>query len=262
MHVHAVRDVGASAISLDGDTAHADFPVNHLIDDRAQTLFKLAAAVANPKIIIDLGAGFDTGLDRLLVPSDHSIHIPIRVLEDDNSGFTSPTTLLSWTSSQTPGQVITESMTASSERYLVLETSGTLDLQVPQLVFSKTVTLDAGPKLEDDPDFFKANATRLEQNTGQSLSVQHGPQQRLIEYNYESPLEGTDLTKMKALVADVGMHRPFWVDPHSFAADPDADDPPIWMKFAAMPGSRNSILVPMSGNESKTYPISLIESLN
>jgi hypothetical protein len=34
------------------------------------------------------------------------------------------------------------------------------------------------------------------------------------------------------------------------------------MKFAGMPQSSNSILVPMSGARSKTYRLSLIESLD
>ncbi len=258
-HVHAIRDVGAAAITV-SDTADPDFPKTNLVDDRAQTRFMWDASYSTPYIDVNLGSGFDTGIDRLIIPADHNLTF-VRVGQDDNSGFSSINYLMANTA-VTPGTLIAIDLTDSSERYLRIFVNGTGQFYLTQLIYTKIVTIDRGVALADSPDFFKANATRLEQSTGQSPTIQHGPQQRVIEYNYESPLSGTDLAKMKALVADVGMHRPFWVDPHSFAADPDADDPPIWMKFLEMPRSRNSILVPMSGTESKVYPVSLIESLD
>ena len=259
-HVHAAREVGASAITLTVGTAHADFPITNMIDDRAQTLFKFAGSVSTPTIVVDLGVSFDTGINRIIIPAGHNA-TTVRVGQDTAVDFPS-IDFLCLNTNISGGELASINLTPSTERFLKLIFSATGQFYIPQLIFTKIVTIDRGVALADSPDFFKANVTRLEQNTGQDLSIQHGPQQRVIEYNYESPLSGTDLAKMRALVADVGMHRPFWVDPHSFSATPDADDPPIWMKFAAPPGSRNSILVPMSGNESKTYPLSLIESLN
>lgn len=259
-HVHAAREVGVSAITLTVGTAHADFPIDNLIDDRAQTIFKFTGSVSTPTIIVDLGAGFDTGINRIIIPAGHNA-TTIRVGQDTAVDIPS----ISWLCINTDisgGAVASIDLTPSTERFLQLVFSATGQFHLPQLIYTKIVELDAGPNFEDSPDFYKDNFTRLEQSTGQSPTIQHGPQQRVIEYPYESPLSGTDLAKMEALIADVGMLLPFWVDPHSFAADPDADDPPIWMKFAEMPPSRNSILVPRSGTESKVYPVSLIESLD
>lgn len=258
MHVHAAREVGVAAITLTVGTAHADFPIANMIDDRAQTLFKFAGSVSTPTIIVDLGA--ETGIDRIIIPAGHNATF-VRVAQDDVIEMSSPDYRCINTDIS-GGEVASIDLTASTQQFLQLIFSATGQFHIPQLIYTKTVTLGRGPNIADSPDGFKANFTRLEQSTGQSPTIQHGPQQRVIEYPYESPLSGTDLAKMEALIADVGMLRPFWVDPHSFAADPDADDPPIWMKFAEMPQSRNSILVPMVNAESKTFPVSLIESLD
>ena len=259
-HVHAAREVGVAAITLTVGTAHADFPIANMIDDRAQTLFKFAGSVSTPTIIVDLGVSFDTGINRIIIPAGHNA-TTVRVGQDTAVDIPSISYLCANTNIS-GGEVASIDLTPSSERFLVLVFSATGQFYIPQLIYTKTVTLGRGPNIADSPDGFKANFTRLEQSTGQSPTIQHGPQQRVIEYPYESPLSGTDLAKMEALIADVGMLRPFWVDPHSFAADPDADDPPIWMKFAEMPPSRNSTLVPMVNAESKVFPVSLIESLD
>ncbi|MEE9547421.1 MAG: hypothetical protein V3V65_07980, partial [Hyphomicrobium sp.] len=85
-HVHAARDVGVAGISLSTGSAHADFPLDNLIDDRAQTLFKFAASVVSPAIDFDLGANFVTGLQRVIIPADHSF-TQARFFEADNAGF-------------------------------------------------------------------------------------------------------------------------------------------------------------------------------
>ena len=75
-------------------------------------------------------------------------------------------------------------------------------------------------------------------------------------------MEGADLTAMEALISDVQMHKPFFVDPASFSTPPETDEPALWMKFATPPRVRNEIGVPNLGVKSKHFQLSLIESLD
>ena len=268
-YVHAARDVGADAITV-SDTAHDDFPVDNLVDDRNQTIFKWSAPVVDPTIIIDLGAGFVTGLSRLILPANHNV-TSLYVQDDDAIGFPTPAALHasvgSPDASPVPGTLYDSGAFDtgnSTQRYIRINIVGTLQYYLSQIFLSKIMTIGGGtirgPNLADAADFFQPNVTRLEQPTGLLPTVQNGPDQRAFELLYESPLEGADLTAMEALIASVGMHRPFFVDPASFSTPPKTDEPALWMKFAERPDSRNSILVPMSGTRSKTFRLSLIES--
>ena len=262
-HVHAARAVGVAAITL-SQIEDPLFPADNLIDDRSSTLFKFNAASGGPNIIIDLGAGFDTGLDRLIIPADHNL-TNIRVWQDTAVDFPSATALAS-AAAQTPGTLIDYTFTASSEQFIKLSISGASTVwEIPQVVFTKIIFGDStspGPNLADSLDGRQDNTTTLEQATGLRPSINHGPQQRVIEYTYESPLEGADLTAMEAFIANVGTHRPFYVDPASFSTPPETDEPALAMKFSQMPESRNSILVPSNNARSKTYRLPLIESLD
>jgi hypothetical protein len=266
-YVHAARDVGASAITV-SHTAHADFPKDNLIDDRAGTLFKWSASVGNPTIDINLGSGFVTGLSRLIIPANHNIE-SITVQDDDNASFTSPATLHAADTSINAGTLYDSGAFDtgnSTQQYIRIKINGTAQFYLPQIVLTKILELDIGPVLAEAVDEKQANITRLRQNTGLSPTVQHGPQQRILEYVYEYPLSdagsSTDLTDMEAFVDAVGMTNPFWVDPASFSATPATDDPVLWMKFAEMPRVRLSNRVPMVEDRAKTYELRLIESLD
>jgi hypothetical protein len=180
--------------------------------------------------------------------------------EDDENTFTAPDGLgAAW--NPVPGVLDSHAITASTKQFLRLSITGTDQWQLPQLVLTKIETLTVGPDLANSADGYRANVTRLIQNTGLTPTILHGPQQRVMEYNY-APIEGDDLATMEALIATVGMDRPFFVDPASFSDTPAADDPPIWMKFDDMPESRHTVLVPMSNAESKAFSLRLIESLD
>jgi hypothetical protein len=139
---------------------------------------------------------------------------------------------------------------------------GPTQFYLPQLVFTKVFAPTIGPVLGNAVDTKRANVTRLVQPTGISPTIQHGPQQRYLEYEYEYPLSSADLTSMEDLVATVGMSSPFFVDPASFSTPPETDEPALWMKFAEMPEARLSVLVPASNERAKTYRLRLIESLD
>jgi hypothetical protein len=151
---------------------------------------------------------------------------------------------------------------ASTQRYIrITINGGSTQFYLPQIYLTKIVTIDdTAPNLANSVDQGRANVTRLVQPTGLLPTIQHGPQQREIVYSYEYGLEGTDLTAMEALIAAVGMHRPFYVDPA--VVTPFTDEPALCMKFAEMPRVSNAIDVPMSNPWRKVYELSLIESLD
>jgi len=264
-YVHAAREVGVAWITV-SDTADADFPVDNLIDDRAGTIFKWSASVVNPTIDIDLGAGFDTGISRLIIPSNHNIE-QITVQDDDAADFVGATTLHAADTSPVAGTLIDIEFDTgnSTQRYIRITITGTAQYSLSQIILTKIIFDSAtapGPNLVASPDGHKANASRLIQQTGLSPTTPHGAQQRVLDYLYESPLSGSDLTDMEAFIDSVGMSRPFYVDPASFSTPPETDEPALWMKFADKPRSQNSILVPMIAARSKTFELSLIESLD
>lgn len=261
-HVHAARDVGAAEITV-SDTPHTDFPVRNLIDDRSKTLFKWSASVVNPTIDIDLGDGFVTGISRLIIPSNHNIE-SITVQDDDASDFVGATTLHAADTSINAGTLYDSGAFDtgnSTQRYIRITINGTDQFFLPQIVLTKIVTFTVGPDIKDSEDEKRDNVARQLQPTGISPTVQLGPQQRLIDYEYPI-VEGDDLTAMELLVDDVGKILPFWVDPASFSTPRETDEPVLWMKFAQMPTSSNTVLVPSSQARSKEYSLQLIESLD
>lgn len=259
-YLHAARDVGAAAISV-SHTADPAYPKNNLIDDRANgTLFKWNASYSTPYIDVDLLSGFATGIDRLIIPANHNLTY-VRVGEDSSSGFGA----IDYRCANTqvfPGTLIDIALTPSTKQYLRLYVNATGLFYLSQLIYTIVETLSAGPNLRRSRDSKLANETQLVQPSGIRPTVQHGPQQRVIDYDYTSPLEGTDLTKMEALIAYVGLRRPFYVDPTSFSTPPEDDEPALAMKFPTMPEGLNSILVPENGTRSKTYKLPLIESVD
>lgn len=263
-HLHAARDAGASAITV-SNTAHADFPKENMIDDRPNgTLFKWSGSFTNPTISIDLGAGFPTGLNRLIIPANHNIQ-ELSVIEDQTDTFASPTTLHSADTAPVPGVLYDSgpfNTNVSTSQFIRVTIIGTAQYFIPELFLTKILTFTPGPDLRNSTDGRVANVTRLEQASGISPTVQNGPNQRVIEYLYNSPLSGADLTAMESFINSVGMARPFYVDPASFSTPPKTDEPALCMKFVQMPELRYTVEVPMSGTRVKAVRISLIESVD
>lgn len=264
-HVHAARVVGASAITLSPGSADADFPVDNLIDDRAGTLFKWSASQVSPEIRVDLGASFDTGIDRLIIPSNHNVET-LMVEQADDVGFTTNLeTLHASDASPTPGTLYDSGLfdtQASDRRFIRVHMLTTALFSLPQIFLTKIATLVVGPNLGEAIDEHRANFSRQEQPSGQSPTVQLGPQQRFLRYDYDPPITGADLAAIEALIAGVGMSKPFFVDPASFSTPPETDEPALWMKFDRMPDARNSVVVPTSGARAKTFTLDLIESVD
>jgi hypothetical protein len=249
-YVHAARDSDAATAITLSQIEDPDFPKDNLIDDRAGTRFQFNAA-GTPNIVIDLGSGYATlGLDRLIIPADHNIEY-LSISED------TVVTMDNSPQSLSANAAVVEGVLIDREFYTYY---------LPQLFLTKIMTLDIGPDLRDAPDWKKPNVTRLEQKTGLSPTVQNGPDQRYLEYDYVYRLSdagaSTDLTDIEAFVDAVGMYRPFYVDPASFSTPPETDEPALWMKFLDYPKPRLGVDVPQTEERSKTYTLQLIESLD
>jgi hypothetical protein len=216
--LHAAREAGAAAIT--STTEDASFPHENLIDDRAGTLFKFTASAANLQIDLDRGAGFAalTGIDRLYIPDGHNLSSTIDVFEDDNSGFSSATTLLSAGAVPASGAVDLD-ITESSERYIRVEFNGTGQWELPQLILTKTLTTTRGP----DPDWRgpvpEENALHARKASGATAHLQLGADQDSWRFVYNRVLEATDLTNLDSLL-DLGSTPVFLFDPPDDSAYP------------------------------------------
>ena len=260
-YVHAFRERGIANLSLGAGAAHADFPLDNLIDDRAGLLFKMAAT-GTLELECDV-TGFSQ-LARIIIPAGHNIDKECLVEQDTAADFPTPTVLATFT--PTLGVQIDKVITASSQNFLRLRIVDTTKAwELSECIFTKVVTLLRGPNwLANPSDESRFNYTRLNQPTGISPTVKDGNAQRLLEYQYLNvdDVDGTDLTDLEAFIDAVGMDRPFWVDPQSFSTPPSTDEPALWMKFDTPPKSSNGSRVPTAGVRSKDFKLTFVESLD
>lgn len=254
---HAARDAGAAAITPDA-TVDANFPKQNLIDNRMTVPFKWTNSIIDHQIDIDQGASFPTELNRLWIPPGHNLPTAhIQVEEDDNSGFTSPTTLFADTligGLTTTAVDIT--ITASSERYLRVSfptVAGAWEFN--QLFITELITTTRGPEPNwiDQP---RSNVLQFESGD----SVQLDPDQRFIEYSYRwlGREVATDLTKIEALVDYVSTHRPFLLDTAYDIADGGAT---LMMKMERDARARNDVRAPQVTARRKGISIAMLEYL-
>jgi len=114
---HEARLRGAAAMTIEGDGAHASFPKERLIDSSIDKLFRFNGTTGNNGVRIDRGVSPTEALTRLVIPAGHNVGAAlVQVHEDDNSGFTSPTTL----HSSVPGSGLIDLALspAATEQYL------------------------------------------------------------------------------------------------------------------------------------------------
>ena len=224
---HAARDAGLSAITPT-PVEDADFPADYLIDDRAGSLFKFDSSSASAKIEIDRGAGTLEAVDRILIPTGHNLGtMDIIVEDDDNSGFTSPATLLA--STTVAAGWIDEAMTSGNQRYLRIRIIGTGTWEIPELIFTRTRTLTRGPEPRW-PDLKRSNTLTFEKESGAAALLSLGPDRRVFEFTYRNVDDGDatlDLALLLALIDSVGTDRPFIVDP------PFDTESALWMVRAS-----------------------------
>ena len=262
---NAYQERGVANFTLTSGTADPDFPLDNLIDDRQQFIFQKSAAV-QLILDLDLGASPTTGYDTWLHPRiDQTVQFAASLVEASDAAFTTDVVVLGTISTvQTRNFKLNPFAFGNPtlQRYIrVTQTISDAIRPHPQFVLSKQVTFTRGPVLSGSVDEKAYNFSRLEQISGEAPTIQRAAPQRRLEYTYPA-LTGADLAAMEALIAAVGMHRPFWVDPHSFSATPDTDDPVLWMKFETEPRVSHALTVPAEGTEAKTFHLNLIEALD
>ena len=260
---HAFRDAAIGNASLGTGSADADFPLVNAFDDRNTLKFALSSAGAL-ELELDLGSDWQTsgldGFDRAIVPAGHNLDQTTLIQRDNNAGFSSPTNIGSI--SPVDGVMIDEVLTASTEQYIRMLVSDTLTAwELHECVLTNTMTLTRGPDMRNSVDEMRFNFTRLVQPQGPSPTISNGANQRYMELEYRD-IQGADLIAMEAFVDWVGMVKNFYVDPVSFSATPETDDPPILMKFDQPVIVNHESTVPAAGVESKHYRLFLIESLD
>ncbi len=220
--LHAGRDAGVAALAV-SPAAATDFPVDNLIDDRAGSLFKFTSSGADSTIDIDRGAAGLEAVDRLIIPAGHNFTGTYDLEADDNSGFSSPTALVTAATWAAAGAQHDISFTANTEQFLRIKWLATAQWEVPQIVWTRKRTPVVGPnsifldRLEDSTlDFSKPS--------GVIASLQLGPDRRRFQYQYRF-IESADELVFDAIWLDTKTLNPFWLDP---AFD---DEPVIWVKF-------------------------------
>lgn len=254
---------GAAKISgiTSENAVDADAPFDFLIDDRTTTLFRFTDAETDHALYFDMGASFTGKIDTLIIPAGHNLDgVDIDVKAD---ATTLPTTSRgSWT--QSGNGVIKETLTDSgtSFRYWTIEfnTEGVHTLS--QVIFALQKTFSSLNKVRDEDDFPQHAFTRFEQPSGITPTIQNGIPRRVINNVFEHALSGTNLATANNWINDVGMHRPFWMDPQSTSATPDADDPVTPFKFVNDPRRRWGPGAPARGVDRKIFDFNMIQSVD
>jgi hypothetical protein len=204
-YAHAARAAGASGIS---SNATFSTPKDHLIDDRGGIITRLSSG-ANNYIQIDRGAPSST-LNKLYIPAGHELSgCTIKLESDDNSGFSSPLTMLADTAI-TNNLAINYDTANSGERYLRLTmiTSGTWGLG--ELIISQQRALSRGPETSwTDETVYPAAV--YEKRTGARPAAEFGSPLRAMAFDFRR-VDPADLAFFTGLELAVGVTRPFLLD--------------------------------------------------
>jgi len=135
--LHAGRTAGVANVASN-PAAATGFPLHYSIDGRGQSLFKFASSGAGSTYTVDRTAGGLEAVDALLIPSGHNLGSQtITVESDDNSGFSSATTLYN---STVAAGLIEKTLTSSTERYLRITFGGTGQWELGEVMFSRKRT--------------------------------------------------------------------------------------------------------------------------
>ena len=252
--LHALRAAGSSALTVSVAEV-TGFPKVRLLDGMHQPLAKFVSG-AGVTFTLDRGAAGLEVIDRLILPAGHNLAgaTTIAVTSDDNSGFTTPTTMLAAVA-VAAGQ-IDKNLTGSTERYVRLTVAGTGAWELPELWFTRyrvfTDTQNAlDPKWADQyvPSLVRANFP-----SGVTATLELGDPKRAFEFTHRK-LSGADLAIYDELAAAIRYGRDaFWIDP------PDDTELPVCMECAAVPTRTQDHPIPVSGT-TYTYDVSWIQSL-
>lgn len=226
MFLHAAQLAGDAGLSSN-ETLDADFPKAHAIDGRLEAQVKLdAAAGGDWTLTVDRGAGSLEAIDRLIIPAGHnlaSVAGDLMLEADDNSGFTTPTTLLDFTPA---AGLIDQSFTSNTERYVRLKRDNAAVVwQLGELYLTRTRQPTRGPvNAWEDP--FVPNVETFQTLAGVTGSEQFGSPRRTFNMVWRG-LSGTDLAVFDELLSRIGYGPgiPFYFDP------PEDSEPAIFVEL-------------------------------
>ena len=214
-YLHSVRDSDRSTLTLGTATTDADHPLDYLRDNRVSTYWKAGGSVADGFFRWDRGAGTLDTLDRLIIPAGHNLEGRLRLIMDGDSGYGSPTTILTVTDADASYAIDLPLTTNGTERYMQFDwqTAGTYE--IPQLVVTATYEPATGFQTDNLVDEYVSNEIGFPQPSGAEPRLVLGPQQRRFEVEYHR-ISGSDLGAMEKFIATVGTAKPFWVEPPIF----------------------------------------------
>lgn len=250
--LHAARAVGAAAVTP--DDADAAYPEERLIDSQIRPRFRFGTTAAGHRIDVDLGAGFATGFDRLLIPTGHDLDgRAFTVEQDDNAGFATPTSLASGTFSGTGHLDV--ALTASTERYLRLTITPSGRWSLPELWYTvrRTTTRGPEPGWTDQP---LANVNETTLRSGARFAQVNGARRRQFSLSYAHLSDAERATFATDLMnATLDGALPFWYWP------PDDAEPPVLVHLTAAPGMVQDRANPRATSQAWNGSLSMIESL-
>lgn len=224
MGLHAAMAAGVGALTA-SHTISTSTPIYRLADGRQNGLVTFAAAQNNPYITLDRGAGTLAPITRLLIPSGHNLATvtTIAVTADNDSGFGSPTTILSAVA--VSSGLINLALTSNSERYVRITFAGTsINPQLGELVYTDAKTLTRGP-IPNWKDFKQINISATRSRAGVSSKEILGNPRRSFEFTHER-LGSTDDGVVAQWLSDIsyGAHNFYFVPP-------DSGEVPIWCEL-------------------------------
>lgn len=222
MLLHELRRAGSAAVTVTDEAA--GFPKYRLFDDRAGDVFKFNTSSSSHTIIVDRGADFAShdAIDRLYIPDGHNLTGTLDMDQDDNSGFTSPTTLISGTAAiPASGPVDVDLSFPSTQRYVRVQFLGTGQWEIPELILTKTLTTSRGP----DPEWSyvpEESALHSDKSSGATAHLLLGPDRGRWRLEYRFSSDSDDRTLFERVLAHPTT-APFLLDP------PYDDRSPLWV---------------------------------
>lgn len=250
---HAGRAAGDASVAM-SPAASASLPKYRSLDGFGQSLAQHGSSSAAAYWQVDRGAGTLEAVDRLLIPSGHNLGAQtVTVASDDNAGFTTPTTLASFTSA---AGLIEQALTSSTERYLRVSFGGTGQWEYGEIWLGRTRTPSSAVVV--DPGWKRpplSNVTVQRFPTGVQGSVVNGPDQRTLGMTLRW-VAGPDLTLCEDLATACGAAKaPLWV------GAPDDAVPTTLMWLSAISAWEQDSDVPQATGPTYTVQLELIEAL-
>ena len=232
--LNAYREAGIANVTSE-QTQDALYPIDNIMDDSASRTFRTNVSLGTHRIIVDRGLGWAAlrGIDRIYIPAGHNLTGNLEVKDDSAIDFvTTPATLLTATAvSTTVGEAFQDEFTASTQRFVGVNFTSTGLWHIPEIILSETRTFVRGASMDDAIDTLEHQNLFIQHGNGAITVIELGGDRRRFEATWHN-MHDADLTLLEEFIAEVGTSRPFLIDPPSFSATPDTDEPTRWVRLA------------------------------